>query len=258
MAKDEIFKISVDKRQLAGIVGLIQEGGSIETVFQAFQRDQQQNLNYDHGEGVESMTARKESKHSRSSDNKIAPMPSSYNVVLGREGAAVFLFAELMKPMKEKQVGSPPVCDTELAMATQGDVTKVAEGILSITIMPATTDVDPVTKCLTTYPMLRELNTAHPEHFERLLAHIIARILEETAKQEDAQLRLFFGAALSTFDTATDMYMIYEFYEAGAGNYARAMIYSFVHALQAREEGLSVVPSDLRAYGGLCRLLGED
>ena len=43
-----------------------------------------------------------------------------------------------------------------------------------------------------------------------------------------AQVRLFFGAALSTFDTATDMYMIYEFYEAGAANYARATIYSLV------------------------------
>ena len=41
-------------------------------------------------------------------------------------------------------------------------------------------------------------------------------------------MRLFFGAALSTFDTATDIYMIYEFYKAGAGNYARATMYSLV------------------------------
>ena len=146
-----------------------------------------------------------------SNPSQIAPLPlrriSTYNhPLLDRESATLVLFAELMK---RRQVSpAPPSCLTPLSSATRPDVVKVAKGIVSL-VMSNASEETAVARCLEEYPLLSALNNANPDYFEELLVLTSVRIMKDSRRY--AQVRLFVGAALSTFDTATDIYMTVEF-----------------------------------------------
>ncbi|GMI16496.1 hypothetical protein TrLO_g12860 [Triparma laevis f. longispina] len=99
---------------------------------------------------------------------------------------------------------SNPECTKTTAKLSQPDLVKIPRGIdyLSKTIGD---DGDAVGKCFKCYLAIRE-NDRNPL-LEEALVHMSVRLTKDTKKY--ANMRLVFGALLSSFDTATDIYMIY-------------------------------------------------
>ena len=163
------------------ILNIIDHGGDVDAVRAFLLAHVADNDKREVRGGVEkveeNITVSKPRNRPSSSLTKIVPMLSSHNPVLDREEATLCLFSELMK--KRQVVATPPSCETSLKLATRVDVAKVAKGYVSV-IMSMASEEEAVTKCLAKYPLLRELNNAHPEHFEELLVRTGVRILKDS------------------------------------------------------------------------------
>lgn len=79
---------------------------------------------------------------------------------------------------------------------------------------------------------MKELSDRHPVIFEDVLLLASVRLASDNKKY--ALVRLLFGTILSTFDSMTDIYMIFTFWRSGEKNYAYFIVYFilFSHFLQ--------------------------
>ena len=75
------------------------------------------------------------------------------------------------------------------------------------------------------YPAMREMSERNPV-FEELFVLTSFRLANDA--KWDAAVRLILGALLSTFDTVTDIYMIYLYYSTGETGFANASLISLL------------------------------
>ncbi|GMI09280.1 hypothetical protein TrLO_g2049 [Triparma laevis f. longispina] len=80
---------------------------------------------------------------------------------------------------------------------------------------------DAVGEFMKSYPIIKEVNERHPL-LEEFLIRTSVRLSSDSRNY--AAIRLFLGVVLSTFDSATDVYMYFEYRNAGELGYANATL----------------------------------
>eukprot|EP00519_Triparma_laevis_P011501 CAMPEP_0182508184 /NCGR_PEP_ID=MMETSP1321-20130603/24535_1 /TAXON_ID=91990 /ORGANISM="Bolidomonas sp., Strain RCC1657" /LENGTH=665 /DNA_ID=CAMNT_0024714221 /DNA_START=50 /DNA_END=2047 /DNA_ORIENTATION=- len=129
------------------------------------------------------------------------------------------LMAAIMKP--KTLASTLPSCMTPSSSMTKADCVDIARGFNYLTKTTAE-DGDAVGEFLKAYPAMQELSERYPGTFEDVLLLASVRLASDNKKY--ALVRLLFGALLSTFDSMTDIYMIFVFWRTGEKVYAYATV----------------------------------
>ncbi|GMH62724.1 hypothetical protein TrST_g11301 [Triparma strigata] len=131
------------------------------------------------------------------------------------------LLCEVMRP--RKLVSSLPSCEKTTHLL-QSDYIALARGFDFLSKTSGTNE-DTVGEYFEKYPAMREMSERNPV-FEELLVLTSFRLGNNT--KWDAAVRLILGALLSTFDTVTDIYMIYLYYSTGETGFANSSLTSLL------------------------------
>ncbi|GMI07708.1 hypothetical protein TrVE_jg4984 [Triparma verrucosa] len=130
---------------------------------------------------------------------------------------------ESMKPRKmASHLPSVPKSSSSSVnrFVSHNEVTLIAKGFDYLT-KTIDDEGDAVGKFMTSYPVIEEVNGRH-HLLEELLIRMSVRLASDSRNY--AAIRLFLGVVLSTFDTATDMFMYFEYKRGGDAGYANATL----------------------------------